>query len=123
MANSPVVSGIDSGAVPAFTLAFDAAERIGSAAQMACDASYDFSKACDMVAEEFREILQGLDVLIAAPDLQGDIELVQPSVFFRYADPAIEALPDSQKLMIRIGPGNREVVRRKAERLRDALTR
>lgn len=68
-------------------------------------------------------ILQGLDVLIAAPDLQGDIELVQPSVFFRYADPAIEALPDSQKLMIRIGPGNREVVRRKAERLRDALAR
>lgn len=68
-------------------------------------------------------ILQGLDVLIAAPDLQGDIELVQPSVFYRYADPAIEALPDSQKLMIRIGQGNREVLRRKAERLRDALAR
>ncbi len=68
-------------------------------------------------------ILQGLDVVIAAPDLQGDIELVQPSVFYRYADPAIEALPDSQKLMIRIGQGNREVLRRKAERLRDALAR
>lgn len=68
-------------------------------------------------------MLQGLELLIAAPDLQGDIELVQPSVFYRYADPAIEALPDSQKLMIRMGPGNREVVRRKAERLRDALAR
>jgi hypothetical protein len=67
MATSPVVSGIDSGAVPAvsavaFTLAFDAAERIGNAAQMACDASYDFSKACDMVAEEFR-VLKQADLL------------------------------------------------------------
>ena len=60
MANKPVVSGIDSGAVPAvaFTLAFDAAERIAGAAQMACDASYDFSKACDIVAAEFGALRQ-----------------------------------------------------------------
>jgi hypothetical protein len=60
MANLPVVSGIDSGAVPAvpFTLAFDAVQRIGDAAQMACDASFDFSKACDMVAQEFKVLQQ-----------------------------------------------------------------
>ena len=62
MANKPVVPEIDTGAVPAFTLSFDAIERIGSAAQMACDASYDFSKACDMVAEEFR-VLKQADLL------------------------------------------------------------
>jgi len=60
---SAVASAVASAVQPvAFTLAFDAAERIGSAAQMACDASYDFSKACDMVAEEFR-VLKQADLL------------------------------------------------------------
>lgn len=66
-------------------------------------------------------LLKGLDDMIAAPDVQGPIELVQPSVFYKYADPRLEALPDTQKLMIRIGPDNRAVAREQARRLREAL--
>ena len=66
-------------------------------------------------------LIAGLDLMLAAPDIEGDIELVQPSVFYKYADPALESLPDTQKLLIRIGPANRAVVKDKARRLRDAL--
>jgi hypothetical protein len=66
-------------------------------------------------------LIAGLDIAIAAPDLQGEIELVQPAVFYRYADPALEALPDVQKLLIRMGPANRQVLRQRAQQLRDAL--
>ena len=40
---------------------------------------------------------------------------------YEYADPAIEALPGLQKLMIRIGSNNRQLVKERARRLRDAL--
>lgn len=66
-------------------------------------------------------LIAGLDLLLAAPDLEGEIELVQPSVFYRYADPALEALPDTQKLLLRIGPNNRLLVKQRARRLREAL--
>jgi Protein of unknown function (DUF3014) len=66
-------------------------------------------------------VLAGLDLMLAAPDLEGEIELVQPSVFYKYADPALEALPDTQKLLIRVGPNNRMLLKERARRLRDAL--
>ena len=66
-------------------------------------------------------LIAGLDLMLAAPDLEGDIELVQPAVFYKYADPELESLADVQKLLIRVGPGNRSVIKAKARRLRDAL--
>ncbi len=66
-------------------------------------------------------LIAGLDLLLAAPDLEGEIELVQPAVFYKYADPELESLADVQKLLIRVGPGNRTVIKERARRLRDAL--
>jgi hypothetical protein len=66
-------------------------------------------------------LIAGLELVLAAPEVQGEIELVQPAVFYRYADPALESLPDTQKLLIRIGPANRQLVKERARRLRDAL--
>lgn len=66
-------------------------------------------------------VIGGLDLMLAAPDLEGEIELIQPAVFYKYADPSLESLPDVQKLLIRVGPANRGVIKEKARRLRDAL--
>lgn len=66
-------------------------------------------------------LIAGLELVLAAPDVQGEIELVQPAVFYKYADPALESLPGTQKLLIRIGPANRQLVKERARRLRDAL--
>lgn len=58
-----------------------------------------------------RTVLQrGIDTLLAAPEAPAEIALVQPSVFYKFADPALESLPDTQKLMLRIGPRNREIL-------------
>lgn len=55
-------------------------------------------------------LLEGIDTMLGAPIAPPQITLVQPAVFYRFADPALESLPDSQKLLLRIGPHNREIV-------------
>ncbi len=53
--------------------------------------------------------ITALDQLLRAPDIEGDIELIRPSVMFKYADSGLERLSDSDKLMLRLGPDNRRV--------------
>lgn len=66
-------------------------------------------------------ILGGIDLMLAAPAPAGELELKQPAVFYKYADPTLEALPDSQKLLIRMGPRNRAIIVAQLQRLREAL--
>jgi hypothetical protein len=66
-------------------------------------------------------ILGGIDLMLAAPSPAGELELKQPAVFYKYADPALESLPESQKLLIRVGPRNREIIVAQLRRLRQAL--
>jgi hypothetical protein len=66
-------------------------------------------------------ILRGIGIMLAAPAPATEPELTQPAVYYKFADPALEALPDAQKLLIRIGPANRERVASTLTRLRDAL--
>jgi len=47
---------------------------------------------------------------------------VRPHVLYEYADPELEALSAGQKLLIRIGPAHRAVVRDFLEDLRDRIT-
>ncbi len=68
-----------------------------------------------------RLVLAGLDLMLAAPAPGGEIELVRPSVFYKFADPALEALPETQKLLIRMGPRNRELVLERVRKLRESL--
>jgi len=51
-------------------------------------------------------LVQVIDVLLATPQALGPIELVRPNVMYTYADPALEARPAGQKLLIRMGPEN-----------------
>jgi len=52
------------------------------------------------------DMRSAMDQVMAVPVLTGDVELVQPKVFFEYADPALEALSPLQKQVLRMGPEN-----------------
>ncbi len=67
-------------------------------------------------------LISVIDLLLATPQPQEPIELVQPNVMYEYADPALEALPAGQKLLIRMGPENASAIKAKLAELRAALT-
>ena len=48
--------------------------------------------------------LYGIDHLLATPEPEEPIRLVQPHVLYEFADPELEALSGGQKLLIRMGP-------------------
>jgi hypothetical protein len=56
-----------------------------------------------------------IDHLLATPEPEEPIRLVQPHVLYKFADPELEALSSGQKLLIRMGPDH-------AARIRDFLT-
>ena len=59
------------------------------------------------------------DRVVAVIDqLEGLPELEQPSVYFRYRDPALEARSAGQKLLLRMGPANAAIVKDKLAALR-----
>lgn len=65
--------------------------------------------------------IEAIDMLMQTPSVGTVIELTDESVMYRYADPALEALPDAQKQMLRLGPDNMRRVKLKLESLRSAL--
>jgi hypothetical protein len=66
-------------------------------------------------------LVEVIDHLLAAPEPQGPIELVQPKVFYQYADLKLEDLSAGQKLMIRMGPANERLLKTKLRDLRTEL--
>ncbi len=67
-------------------------------------------------------LVEAIDSLLAAPQPAGRIQLVQPRVFYEFADPKLEARPAGQKLMIRMGSENAAVIKGKLQELRKAVT-
>jgi hypothetical protein len=51
--------------------------------------------------------------ILAAPIIGGQIGVVRPSLFYKYADPVFEALNPVQKQMIRMGPENTRIIQNK----------
>ncbi len=85
-----------------------------------------------LLEEAFRELglkkpnfhsvmIAAIDNVLAAPDAQGDLLLVRPKVFYQYADPALEQLPQTHKLMLRMGPENARSVKASLRQLRARL--
>lgn len=66
-------------------------------------------------------MLGAIDNLLAAPVVDGDVLLVRPKVFYQYADPALEKLPASHKLLLRMGPENTRRIQESLRRLRAEL--
>jgi len=66
-------------------------------------------------------LVEVIDDMLRAPDLQGPIELTQPKVFYEYADPKLESLSSGQKLLLRMGPANEAIMKAKLRELRKAI--
>lgn len=47
-----------------------------------------------------------IDRALATPEVAGEAALVQPKVYYEYADPRLEALDPLQKQLLRMGPAN-----------------
>jgi len=66
-------------------------------------------------------ILGGIELMLAAPAPAGELELKQPAVFYKYADPALESLPEETREAFFLHSRNRALVVAQLERLREAL--
>jgi len=67
-------------------------------------------------------LVEAIDDLLAAPELAGPVALVQPRVFYEFADPKLEGRSAGQKVLIRMGRENAAVVKAKLRELRAAVT-
>lgn len=68
-------------------------------------------------------VIAVIDDLLATPRVEGPIELEQPSVHFRFKDPALEARSSGQKLLLRMGEANATVVKERLVTLRALIAR
>jgi len=78
-------------------------------------------------------LVEVIDHLLAAPEIAGPIRLVPPEVkgpvplpkpwvFYRFADPALEARSAGHKILIRIGPENAARLKAKLREVRAQVT-
>jgi hypothetical protein len=63
-------------------------------------------------------VVQAIDDMLKAPELEGPIELIQPKVFYELSDRSLEERSAGQKLLIRMGPANSRVIKEKLRALR-----
>ena len=63
-------------------------------------------------------LVEVIDQLLQTPEVPAPIPVVQPKVFWEYADPALENRPAGQKLLIRIGPQNARIIKAKLREFR-----
>lgn len=66
-------------------------------------------------------LVEVIDDMLRAPEIQGPIELKQPRVFYEYADPKLESLSAGQKLLLRMGPNNEAAVKAKLREFRKSI--
>lgn len=62
-----------------------------------------------------------IDHMLKAPRHEGPIALVQPHVFYKFADPELQSLSAGHKLMLRIGDENAARVKKKLHEIRSEL--
>ncbi|HEV2539722.1 MAG TPA: DUF3014 domain-containing protein [Frateuria sp.] len=67
-------------------------------------------------------LVVAIDDMLEAPEPQAPVQLVQPQVFYRYADTDLEARSAGQKLLMRLGPADEAQVKSKLRVLRGLLT-
>ncbi len=58
-------------------------------------------------------LVEVIDQLLQTPEVPAPIPLVQPKVFWEYADASLENRPAGQKLLIRMGPQNARIIKAK----------
>lgn len=68
-------------------------------------------------------LVEVIDHLLAAPEMPANAKLVQPKVFYEFADPDLERRSAGQKIMMRIGNENAARVKAKLREIRGQLVR
>lgn len=68
-------------------------------------------------------VVEVIDHLLAAPEMPANARLVQPKVFYQFADPDLERRSAGQKIMMRIGNENASRVKAKLREIRGQLAR
>jgi hypothetical protein len=63
-------------------------------------------------------LVQAIDDLLAAPEIDAPIPLVRPEVLYEFADPALESRSAGQKVLVRMGPANARRIKAKLREIR-----
>jgi hypothetical protein len=66
-------------------------------------------------------VVEVIDDLLAAPEIDRPVRLVRPHVLYTFEDPNLEALSAGQKMMIRMGPANAAVIKARLREVRDRV--
>lgn len=66
-------------------------------------------------------LMQAIDDMLAAPELDGPVALVQPKVLYEFADPELETRSAGQKILLRMGKANALRVKAKLLEIRREL--
>jgi hypothetical protein len=67
-------------------------------------------------------LVEVIDHLLKTPTLRGPIPLKQGRVFYEFADPDLESRSAGQKLLLRMGNENAEIIKKKLRELRVVVT-
>jgi hypothetical protein len=68
-------------------------------------------------------VVEVIDHLLQAPQVQAPIPLVQPRVMYQYADADLEGRSAGQKLLIRMGPANARAIKAKLREFRAEIVK
>jgi len=68
-------------------------------------------------------LVEVIDDMLATPQTTGPVKLVQPRVFYEFADPSLESRSAGQKLLLRMGNENAAVVKAKLTELRAIIAK
>ena len=68
-------------------------------------------------------LIDVIDHLLETPEVEGPVKLVQPGVFYEFADASLESRSSGQKLLLRMGRDNAAAVKLKLRELRRELAK
>jgi hypothetical protein len=68
-------------------------------------------------------LVEVIDHLLQAPEVSAPIRLVQPKVFYEYADTDLESRSAGQKLLIRMGPANARAIKAQLREFRAEIAK
>jgi len=68
-------------------------------------------------------LLETIDDLLAAPELDGPVKLARPKVLYEFADPDLQARSAGQKILMRIGRDNELKAKAKLREIRQEIAR
>ncbi|MFZ2525901.1 MAG: DUF3014 domain-containing protein [Candidatus Ferrigenium altingense] len=66
-------------------------------------------------------LIVAIDDLLAAPNIKEPVALIQPSVYYKYADPDLEARSIGQRILMRIGSRNEAIMKGKLREIKQEL--